>query len=131
MASVPKKTQQSARQFLQLCLRDGAVDPERVRGVLAHLEAHPPAQPVALLKALRRLLVQELAKGEAVVEHAGAISPAALELLAAGLSRRYGRPVTVSARPNPALLAGLRLRIADDVYESSVASQLAALAAAV
>ena len=36
-----------------------------------------------------------------------------------------------TARPNPALLAGLRVHIGDDIYESSVAGQLDALASAV
>ena len=39
--------------------------------------------------------------------------------------------VTAIAKPNPALLAGLRVHVGDDVYESSVSGQLAALAASV
>jgi F-type H+-transporting ATPase subunit delta len=72
-----------------------------------------------------------LARSEAIVEHAGPVEPAALAAIAAALSRTYGRPVTTVARPNPALLAGLRVHVGDDIYESSIAGQLAALAAAV
>ena len=54
-----------------------------------------------------------------------------LAAIAAAMTRRYGRPVTATARPNPALLAGLRVHVGDDIYESSIAGQLAALAASV
>jgi F-type H+-transporting ATPase subunit delta len=47
------------------------------------------------------------------------------------MSKKYGRPVAASGRPNASLLAGLRVRVGDDVYESSVAGQLSALASAV
>ena len=43
------------------------------------------------------------------------------------MTQRYKRVITAAARPNPALLAGLRVRVGSDVYESSVAAQLAAL----
>ena len=65
------------------------------------------------------------------VEHAGAVNDAMLASIAAAMTRRYGRPVTASARANPALLAGIRVHVGDDIYESSVAGQLAALAASV
>ena len=39
------------------------------------------------------------------------------------------RPVSAVAKPNPSLLAGLRVRVGDDVFENSVAGQLATLAA--
>jgi F-type H+-transporting ATPase subunit delta len=107
------------------------VSADRVSGVLAYVEKHRPANPVMVLKAYARLIATELAKGEAVVEHAGAINAATLAAIAAAMSRRYARTVTATARPNPALLAGLRVQVGDDVYESSVAGQLAVLAAAV
>ena len=64
-------------------------------------------------------------------EHAGALAPGVLDHVAAGLTHRYGRKVTATAKSNPALLAGLRVRIGDDIYESSLAAQLEALAEAV
>jgi F-type H+-transporting ATPase subunit delta len=47
------------------------------------------------------------------------------------MTSRYQRPVVASSKPNASLLAGLRIRVGDDVYESSVSGQLAALAASV
>jgi F-type H+-transporting ATPase subunit delta len=125
-----KQVQQLARRLFKLSLVDGAVSPERVAGVLEYLGAHRPANPLAVLRAYRRLVAACLARNRAVVEHAGAISDLSLQKIAAAMTAGYGRPVAAVAQPNPGLLAGLRVRVGDDVYESSVAGQLASLAAA-
>ena len=131
MAAHAKKAQQFARQLFKLSMVDGAVSAERVGGVLAYVEKNRPANPMMVLKAYRRLVATELTKGEAVVEHAGAISENTVAAIAAALTKKYSRTVTAMAKPNAALLAGLRVHVGDDTYESSVAGQLAALAAAV
>lgn len=131
MAAHSKKAQQLARQLFKMSVVHGVVSPERVTGVLQYLEKHKVANPLIVLKAYARLISTELAKSEAIVEHAGEINAATLSTLATAMSKKYGRPITTTAKSNPALLAGLRVRVSDDVYESSVAGQLAALAAAV
>jgi F-type H+-transporting ATPase subunit delta len=131
MASPAKAAQQFARQLFTMSVVDGAVSADRVAGVLEYVEKHGVANPVMVLKAYQRLIAMELAKGLALVEHAGAVNDAMLASIAAAMTRRYGRPVTASARANPALLAGIRVHVGDDIYESSVAGQLAALAASV
>jgi len=131
MASHAKAAQQLARRLFRLSVVGGEVSDARVAGVLEYVEKHRPPNPVMVLKAYRRLVAAEVAKGVAAVEHAGAIDDAMLGAIAAAMSRRYGRPVAPTARPNPALIAGLRVRVGDDVFESSVAGQLAALASAV
>ena len=131
MASGKKQIQQLARQFFRLSVVDGALSAGRVAGVLEYMEKHRPANTLAVLKAYRRLIAAEFARGQAVVEHAGPVVEATLAAIAVGMSRKYGRPVTAVARKNDTLLAGLRVRVGDDTYESSVAGQLTALAQAV
>jgi F-type H+-transporting ATPase subunit delta len=131
MASQAKVAQQLARQLFSLSLVDGSVSPERVGGVLEYVEKSAPANAMMVLKAYQRLIATEVAKSVAVVEHAGAVSDATLSAIASAMSKKYARSVTASAKPNPALLAGLRVHVGDDIYESSVAGQLAALASAV
>jgi F-type H+-transporting ATPase subunit delta len=122
-----KQIQQFARQLFQLSLDQGQLSADRVAGVLQYVEKHPPAKPVAVLKAYHRLVAAEFAKGRAVVEHAGPVAATLLASIEGAMSQRYRRPVVAVAKPAPALLAGLRVRVGDDVYESSVASQLASL----
>lgn len=127
-----KQVTQLSKQLAELSLgSDGAVDAERVAGVLAYLEKHPPAEPVAVLKAYHRRIERELQKTNAVVEHAGDISPEILAAIGGALTQKYKRSIATTGSRNDALIAGLRVRIADDVYESTVAGQLDDLAASV
>ena len=126
-----KKAQQLARELLKLSIVEGQISAERVSGVLAYVEKSQPPHAVAVLRSYQRLVATELAKSQAVVEHAGAVSSALLQSIADSMAKKYGRKVTAIAKPSPALLAGLRVRVGDDVYESSAASQLASLAASV
>jgi F-type H+-transporting ATPase subunit delta len=126
-----KQAHQLARQLFKLSFEDGRITAERVTGVLGYVEKTSPSQPVAVLKAYERLVAAELARSQAVVEHAGPVSAAELASIAAVFTKKCGRPVTATAKDNPALLAGLRIRVGNDVYENSVAGQLGALAASV
>ena len=131
MASAKKQIQTLARQFFKLSVVDGALSADRVAGVLEYIEKHRPAHTMAVLKAYHRLVAAEFARGQAVVEHAGTVTDAMLASIAAAMTKKYSRPVTAVARKSDSLLAGLRVRVGDDTYESSIAGQLAALAAAV
>ena len=62
-----------------------------------------------------------------MIEHAGPIADSLVQSIATTMAGRYGRAVAGVAKANPSLLAGLRVRVGDDVYESSVAQQLAGL----
>jgi F-type H+-transporting ATPase subunit delta len=126
-----KKAQQLARQLFKLSIVDGAISAERVSGVLGYIEKTQPAHQLTVLKSYHRFVAAELAKSQAVVEHAGAVSASILQTIAASMTKKYGRTITASTRANPKLLAGLRVRVGDDVYESSVSGQLGALAASV
>lgn len=126
-----KQTQQLARQLFQLSFDNGVLSAERVAGVLEYVEKHAPAKSVAVLQAYQRLVVREVARGQAVVEHAGPVDTALLKTIEGAMSQRYHRPVTATGKSNPDLLAGLRVRVGDDVFETSVSAQLAALSAAV
>lgn len=126
-----KQVQKLARQLYKLSFVDGRLSPERVGGVLEYVEKTKPAHSLAVLKSYHRLVAAEVARDQAVIEHAGTVSAQTLQSIAAGLAKKYGRPIMPIAQPNPELLAGLRVRVGDDVYESSIAGQLSQLASVV
>ncbi len=128
--SAQKQAQRLARQLFRLSVVDGELSAERVGGVLEYVEKHCPAHPHAVLSAYHRLVATEVARGQAVVEHAGPVSPATVAAIGASMTARYQRKITAVAQRNDALLAGVRVRVGDDLYESSVAGQLETLAAA-
>jgi F-type H+-transporting ATPase subunit delta len=125
--SLDKKTRQFARQLFKISLEEGRVSEPRVAEILGWVDREKPRRSVALLREFLRLVTREIDLGLAKVEHAGDLSADALQAIAATFSQRYARPIEARARPNPDLIAGLRIRIGCDVYENSVASQLAAL----
>ena len=131
MASGKKHIQQLARQLYKMSIVNGELSADRVAGVLQYLEKHRPPNLVAVLKAYQRLVAAEVARSQALVEHAGPISSSLLTSIETAMTQKYRRRVTSIPRRNDSLLAGLRVRVGDDVYESSVANQLATLAAAV
>jgi len=126
-----KRIQQLARQLYKLSLVDGRLSEERVGGVLEYVEKTKPAHSLAVLKSYHRLVAAEVARNQAVIEHAGTVSVQTIQGIAASLAKKYGRPIATTAKANPGLLAGLRVRVGDDVYESSVAGQLSQLASSV
>lgn len=129
--SAQKQAQQLARQLFRLTIVNGEISAERVAGVLQYVEKHRPAHVHLVLNAYHRYIAAEVARGQAVVEHAGPINPNTLATIAGTMAQKYGRRITAVARRNDALLAGVRVRVGDDVYESSVAGQLSTLAASV
>jgi len=122
-----KQTKLLAKQLFKLSLVNGSVSSEQVAGVLGWIEKHQPRHVTSLLKTYHRYISAEVAKSRAIVEHAGAVNDATLKSIEAAMTKRYGRTVTATAKAHPALLAGLRVRVGSDVYESSVAGQLATL----
>ncbi len=129
--AVDKKTKQLAKQLFKLSLVNGQVSAEQVAGVLGYIEKSAPRHPLALLKLYHRAIATEFAKSRAIVEHAGPINEATLKLIESAMTKKYARPVTASAQPNPKLFAGLRVRVGSDLYESTVSGQLANLSNAV
>jgi F-type H+-transporting ATPase subunit delta len=126
-----KKTKALAKQLFKLSLVNGTVSAEQVAGVLGYIEKNIPRHALTLLKLYHRAIATELAKSNAVVEHAGPISDGTLRMIGEAMTRKYQRPVAATTRPNAKLLAGFRVRVGSDVYESSVSGQLAALSSAV
>lgn len=129
MAAPKKKVQNLARELFKLSLENGSLSSDRVTAVLAYVEKTRPANMLAVLQAYQRLIAREMARGQVIIEHAGPVNTALLDQVSAALSKRYGRTVTWVSKPNPALLAGLRARIGDDLYDTSAAGQLEAFAA--
>ena len=60
----------------------------------------------------------------ATVVTAAPLKPAQSERLSAVLTKRYGKKVGLNAVIDPTIVGGLRVQIADDVIDASVAARL-------
>tara|TARA_B110000114_G_C14757702_1_gene263559 strand:+ start:163 stop:363 length:201 start_codon:yes stop_codon:yes gene_type:complete len=58
----------------------------------------------------------------------GALSGEALKAIEVTYSKIYGRPVTAVIKQDTSLIAGVRVRVGDDLYDASLAGRLQRLA---
>lgn len=129
MAGTRRETRDYARKLTAISLAGDQVSPERVEAVLEVLRRSPPRRHRQVLREYARLIEREICRRQAVVEHAGPLGQEILSTIGNAMSARYGRAIEAVAQENPALIAGLRVQVADDVYDSSVRSRLDRLAA--
>ncbi|MDR1497676.1 MAG: F0F1 ATP synthase subunit delta [Puniceicoccales bacterium] len=116
---------------LSLDPANGFVSAERLRAILDTLaQRHRPAVLKPLLKAFQTALRREILRREIHIEHAGTLPALTMEQLTTFFEKKYSRRLAQVVSPNPALFAGLRVRIGDDLYEASASATLEKLAAA-
>lgn len=122
------KTLKFAKKLVELSKDNGVVTEAKVSEVLAGLKQVQPRGYLGLLRSYLSYLKREIALQTAVVSTPAALSPEALEAIASNFTTLYGRPITATTQTDPSLIAGVRVRVGDDVYDASVAGRLKRLA---
>jgi F-type H+-transporting ATPase subunit delta len=122
-----RRTKRAARAIYRLCLVDGALDAARARFVASHLAESRRRGALAILSGFLRLVRLDRDRHTALVESAAPLGEDIRAQLAQALSRAYGGEVEPAFAENPALIAGLRIKVGSDVYDGSVRARLAAL----
>ncbi|HXJ86631.1 MAG TPA: F0F1 ATP synthase subunit delta [Candidatus Binatia bacterium] len=128
MPKTMSQVRRSAKLMFRWCLIDGDLDEGRVRKVVNYVLRSKRRGYLALLDEFKRLLKLEHARHTARVESAVQLESDLQLRLRKGLERVYGEGLSTEFLQNPELIAGIRIRVASDVYDSSVKSKLAALA---
>jgi len=118
-----------ARRLFQLCLVNGQMDDQRVRGVVQHTIAASHRDGLGILTRFERLVRLERQRHSAVVESAEPLAGQVRETVAKALADRYGQGLEITFVPNPELIGGMRVTVGSDVYDGSIRNQLAALEA--
>lgn len=120
-----KKTTKLAKKLVELSKEaNGVVTQSKVGEVLAGLKEVTVRRYLLVLKTYLYYLRREIALQTAVVSTPGALSPESLDAIAAKFTAQYGRPIAAQTRIDPSLIAGVRVRVGDDVYDASVAGRL-------
>jgi F-type H+-transporting ATPase subunit delta len=122
-----KDARKTSRQLLKLSFTDGKLDEGKVNQVVQSVLTEKPRHFGEVLKDYQRLVRLEVAKRHAVVESATQLNSNLSNLLITKLKSRYGDDLTIEFKTNPTLLGGLRVKLADDVWDGSVRNRLRTL----
>jgi F-type H+-transporting ATPase subunit delta len=122
-----KQLRREAKQLFRSCLVGGLLDEARVRKAVQMVLAANRRGGFVLLTYFRRLVKLERLRHQAEVESAAPLSAALQANIQANLERRYGPGITTSFVLNSALIGGVRIQVASDVYDGSVQYGLASL----
>ncbi|WP_345752419.1 F0F1 ATP synthase subunit delta [Microbacterium rhizophilus] len=94
--------------------------------VVSSLVQQPRGRRVrGILSRAIRIVAAQRGRTVATVTTATPLTAAQTERLATALSRSYGGQVTISTVVDPSVVGGVRVQIADDVIDGSIASRLA------
>lgn len=127
-----KKTTKLAKKLVELSRDDsGVVTDAKVSEVLAGLKQVEHRHPLLALKTYLYYVRREVALQTAVVSTPGALASESLAAIAAKFTKQYVRPINAETREDVSLIAGVRVRVGDDVYDASVAGRLKRLAESV
>jgi len=127
-----RRSRRAARQLFRLCLEGGVVvEAERVRQIARRIGASRRRGAVAVLCEFGRLVRLDRDRHTALVESAVTLPAHLRDAVQADLARRYGPALEISFAEDRALIAGMRIKVASDVYDGSIRARLAALAARV
>ncbi|MBL6920258.1 MAG: F0F1 ATP synthase subunit delta [Puniceicoccaceae bacterium] len=126
-----QKITKLAKKLVELSKDNGVVTESKVGEVLGGFQQVQHRHHLAVLKTFLNYLRREVALQTAVVSTPTGLSDDALRAIEVQFSKLYNRPVSAVTQQNTSLIAGVRVRLGDDVYDASVAGRLQRLAESV
>lgn len=124
-----ERVRRAARQLYRRCLVDGTLDDARVRFVARRLAGSRRRIALPVFVAFQRLVRLDLDRHTARIESATPLAGALRARVVQRLAARYGPRLNLSFREDPALIGGMRIRVASQVYDGTIRARLNALAA--
>jgi len=121
---IAKEARIVSRQLFRHSFTEGKLDKEKISHMVESLLAEKPRHYVDALKVYQRLIRLETEKRHVVIESATQLNSALANQIVTNLRARYGEDLTTEFRTNPELLAGLRIKIGDDVWDGTVKNRL-------
>lgn len=121
------QTRRQAKKLYRMCLVNGTMDEDRVRQVVRVVAQSSRRGCLPLLTRLQKLVKLDVARHTANVDSAVPLPADVRANVEAGLESAYGPGVSAVFGLNPALIGGIRIQVASDVYDGSVRAGLASL----
>jgi F-type H+-transporting ATPase subunit delta len=121
---ITKQARREAKAIFKACTTDGMLNEPKVREAVAKIIEAKPRGYLAILSHFQRLVKLDIDRRTAQVESAQPLDKALQENVRANLGKLYGPGLQIHFGVNPALIAGLRIKVGSDVYDGSVQSRL-------
>lgn len=119
-----KEARRMSRELFRASFTDSKLDHSKVRAIAQEIAKAKPRHYVDILKDYQRLVRLEVEKRHAVIESAAELDEATRGQLEETLRTKYGADLTTEFKVTPELIAGLRVRLGSDVWDSSVRERL-------
>ena len=126
-----QKITKLAKKLLELSKDNGVVTESKLAEVLVAFQQVQHRRHLKVLKTFLNYLRREVALQTAVVSTPTELSDDVLKAIEVQFSKLYNRAVNAVTQPDTSLIAGVRVRVGDDVYDASVAGRLQRLAESV
>ena len=127
MMKSTKEIKREAKHLFRLCFVNGSLDEDRVRSVLQGILGSKRRGFLPLAGQFQRLVSLDRLRHTEKVESAVPLSSDLQANVQASLVRTYGPELNTSFVENSALIGGIRITVASDVYDGSIKAGLAAL----
>jgi F-type H+-transporting ATPase subunit delta len=124
---ITARARRDAKQIFRLCLHNGVLDEDRVRSAVGHVLESKRRGYMVLLEQFYRLVRIYHAGHTAEVQSAHPLPADIQRSIQVEIENLYGPKIDTSFAHNPALIGGMRIRVASDVFDGSVRAGLDAL----
>ena len=124
---ISKEARKLSKKLFLGSFTEGRLDEAKVRTIAQTVIEKKPRKYIDILKNYQRLLRVEVAKRHAVIESASDLSGDVRQQLLGTLRSKYGQELTTEFKVSPELIGGLRVKIASDVWDSSIRGRLSRL----
>lgn len=121
---VSKEARKGARILFGAVKSQGVLDESKVRAAVAAVVKQRPPFLAEILSEFRRLVRLEVERRSAVVQTAAPIELSQKVQFEASLRARFGGDLRISFVLNPELIAGTRVSVGSDVYDSNARERL-------
>ena len=124
---ISKEARKLSKKLFLGSFTEGKLNEESVRTIVQTVIDKKPRKYTEILKNYQRLIRVEVAKRHAVIESATDLAGDMRQQLLGTLRSKYGQELTTEFKISPELIGGVRVKIASDVWDSSVRGHLSRL----
>ena len=121
---ISKQARRGAKRLVRSLQVNGSLDENRLQQAVQAIAQQKPRGYIGILAHLHHLVKLDIERRTAKIEAASPLTPEMETNLKNTLGRKYGPGLNFTFHQNPALLAGLRIRVGSDVYDGTVAGRL-------